>query len=209
MVQAARRGRPTGADGEQTRRRIMGEAMDYVAEVGYGHATMKAIAERAGLTSAAIYRYFPAKQQLVSTILAEMVDVVIGRLDRATHIPGTLQDRFIALLEESLDCVRDYPAAARLSEAARVESGRIPEFQEVLDGRLRAEEKLYERLIDDAIRRGELPAGTDRQAISDMLTSITWGLTHLSALVPRARHAAAIRQVEELLASGSVLSRRG
>ncbi|MFE2985661.1 TetR/AcrR family transcriptional regulator [Streptomyces sp. NPDC059262] len=209
MVQAARRGRPAGADGEQTRRRIMVVAMEYVAEVGYGHATMKAIAERAGLTSAAIYRYFPSKQELVSAILAEMVEEVMGRLAKATQIPGTLQDRFIALLEESLACVRAYPAVAQLSEAARLESGRIPEFQTILDGRLRAEEKLYARLVDDAIRRGELAPDTDRQAIGDMLSSFTWGLTHLSALVPGARHAAAIRQVEGLLASGSLLPRRG
>lgn len=209
MAQTARRGRPAGVDGEQTRRRIMAAATEHVAEVGYGNATMKSIAERAGLTSAAIYRYFPTKQELVGVILDELVQEIMGRLERATQVPGTLQERFVSLLEESLACTRDHPAAAGLSEAVHLESARTPEFQAVIDGRLRTEEKIYTRLVDDAIRRGELPADADRQAIADTLTSLTWGLTRLGATVPRARHAAAIRQVEGLLASGTLLPRRG
>jgi AcrR family transcriptional regulator len=183
----------------------MAAATEHVAEVGYGNATMKSIAERAGLTSAAIYRYFPSKQELVSVLLAELVEDIMGRLDRATQVPGSLQERFVSLLEESLACVRDHPAAARLSEVVHLESVRVPEFQVLIDGRRRAEEKIYARLVDDAIQRGELPVDTDRQGIGDMLTSLTWGFTHLGAVVSPARHAAAIRQVEGLLSSGSLL----
>ncbi|MFE4966131.1 TetR/AcrR family transcriptional regulator [Streptomyces sp. NPDC056660] len=208
MAQAARRGRPAGVDGEQTRRRIMAVAAEYVAEAGYASATMKSIAERVGLTGAAIYRYFPSKQELVSVLLAEMVDDILGRLDRATQVPGTLQERFVSLLEESLACVRDYPAVTRLTEAVHLESARIPEFRVIIDSQRRAEEKLYARLVDGAIHRGELPPDTEGQGIADMLTSLTWGLTHLGAVVSPARHAAAIRQAEGLLASGSLLPRR-
>ncbi|MFJ6852400.1 TetR/AcrR family transcriptional regulator [Streptomyces sp. NPDC091271] len=208
MTQGGKRGRPAGVDGEQTRRRIMFVAAEYVAEVGYANATMKDIAGRAGITGAAIYRYFPSKKELVAATLDETMNSILSRLDLATQIPGTLQQRFVALLEESLACMREYPAATRLNEAVQMEAGRHPEFGEALVARQDAEEKLYTRLIDDAVRHGELAEDVDRQALSDMLTSLTWGLTHLAATVSRDRHAAAIRQFEALLVSGSLGPRR-
>uniref|UniRef100_A0AAU1M2R0 TetR/AcrR family transcriptional regulator n=1 Tax=Streptomyces sp. NBC_00148 TaxID=2903626 RepID=A0AAU1M2R0_9ACTN len=204
MTQGSKRGRPAGVDGEQTRRRIMIVAAEYVAEVGYANATMKDIAGRAGITGAAIYRYFPSKKELVATILHATVDSILRRLDEATQFPGTLQERFVALLEESLACMREYPSATRLNEAVQMEAGRHPEFGEALAARQLAEEKLYTRLIDDAVRNGELADDVDRQALSDMLTSFTWGLTHLAATVSPERHAAAIRRLEALLVSGSL-----
>ncbi|WP_281182368.1 TetR/AcrR family transcriptional regulator [Nocardia miyunensis] len=60
-------GRPTGADGEQTRRRIRTAAMNHMADVGYANATMKAIAEQAHLTSAGIYHHFRSEEALLST----------------------------------------------------------------------------------------------------------------------------------------------
>lgn len=208
MTQGGKRGRPAGVDGEQTRRRIMFVAAEYVAEVGYANATMKDIAGRAGITGAAIYRYFPSKKELVAATLDETMNSILSRLDLATQIPGTLQQRFVALLEESLSCMREYPAATRLNEAVQMEAGRHPQFGEALVARQEAEENLYTRLIDDAVRHGELAEDVDRQALSDMLTSLTWGLTHLAATVSRDRHAAAIRQFEALLVSGSLGSQR-
>lgn len=204
MTQGGKRGRPAGVDGEQTRRRIMLVAAEYVGEVGYANATMKDIAGRAGITGAAIYRYFPSKKDLVAATLDETMRGILRRLDLATQIPGTLQQRFVALLEESLACMRDYPSATRLNEAVQMEAGRHPEFGEALAGRQDAEEELYTRLIDDAVRHGELAEDVDRQGLSDMLTSFTWGLTHLAATVSPERHAAAIRRFEALLVSGSL-----
>ncbi|MYQ30631.1 TetR/AcrR family transcriptional regulator [Streptomyces sp. SID4956] len=208
MAGQGRRGRPAGVDGEQTRRRIMAVAAEHVSVTGYGNATMKSIAERAGLTGAAIYRYFPSKQALVCAILGEVVDDIMDRLDRATRVEGSLRVRFVSFLEEAIASTRDYPSAMRLHEVVQLEVGRHPEFVEVLRARQVAEEKLYDRLIEDAVITGELPPDVDRRAICDMLLSIVWGLTHLAAVAPPDRHAAAVRQVEELLATGSLLPRR-
>ncbi|MFJ4828652.1 TetR/AcrR family transcriptional regulator [Streptomyces sp. NPDC088747] len=207
MAGQVRRGRPAGVDGEQTRRRIMAVALEHVSATGYGNATMKSIAERAGLTGAAIYRYFPSKQALVSAVLGEAVDDIMRRLDEATRIQGSLRERFVAFMEEAIASARDHPSVLRLHEVIQLEAGRHPEFLEVVQARQVAEEKLYGRLIEDAVSAGELPAGVDHRAITDMLLAIVWGLTHLAAVAPPDRHAAAVRQVEQLLATGSLLPR--
>jgi len=200
MSAPARMGRPVNADGERTRRRIMSAAMDYIAEVGYAKATMKSIAEQAGLTSAAIYHYFPSKVELVTATLNALIDEVMVRLARAVDVPGTLRQRFIALLDEAIACVRDYPSVARFDATVYLESARYPNLGAAVARRQRAEETLYSRLVADAVAAGEVSAGIDPQSVVDMLTSLTWGLTHLSATATDDRHRAAVRATEALLA---------
>ncbi|PPJ25762.1 TetR/AcrR family transcriptional regulator [Nocardia nova] len=83
-------GRPTGADGDRTRRRIQTAAMNHMADVGYANATMKAIAEQANVTSAAIYHHFRSKEALVVDTLVSTLDEVMRRLEAAAAIESTL-----------------------------------------------------------------------------------------------------------------------
>jgi AcrR family transcriptional regulator len=60
-----------GKRGPATRARLLAAARDVVAEVGYSHATTKAIAAAAGVAEGTIYRHFPDKHAL---FLAAVVD---------------------------------------------------------------------------------------------------------------------------------------
>ncbi|HVW42849.1 MAG TPA: TetR/AcrR family transcriptional regulator [Amycolatopsis sp.] len=205
MAPPVRIGRPVNADAERTRRNILMAAMTHVAEVGYAKATMKSIAEHAGLTSSALYRYYPSKSELVIAALNDVIVEVMARLEKAAFAHDSLRDRLIGLLEEALECTRDHPSMTRFEASLFLESSHTPEFAPVIGFRRRAEETLYRRLVDDALRRGELPADTSPVAAVDMVTSITWGLTYLSATATAERHRAAIRITESLLA-GTLLS---
>ncbi|WP_131806037.1 TetR/AcrR family transcriptional regulator, partial [Mycobacterium alsense] len=79
----SRPGRPVGADGEQTRARIVGAAMRCVAEVGYSRATIREIARAADMTSGSLYHYFPNKSELIKAAVAARTDVALPRLRRA------------------------------------------------------------------------------------------------------------------------------
>ncbi|WP_156746689.1 helix-turn-helix domain-containing protein, partial [Mycobacterium sp. E1715] len=50
----SRLGRPVGADGEQTRTRIITAAMRTVAEMGYSRTTIREIARAADMTSGSL-----------------------------------------------------------------------------------------------------------------------------------------------------------
>jgi len=205
MAQRSRIGRPVNADSEQTRRRILAATMAHVAQVGYAKATMKSIAEQAGLTSSALYRYYPAKSELVIAALTTVVSDVMARLEDAAFSKDTLRDRLVALLEEALAACADHPSMTRFEASLYLESAHTPEFAPVVALRRENEEKLYRRLVDEAVRAGELPPGVPVQAVVDMLTSLTWGLTYLSATATADRHRAAIRITEALL-DGSLLA---
>jgi AcrR family transcriptional regulator len=202
MKSSARLGRPVNADAERTRRRILLAAMTHVADVGYSRATMKSIAEQAELTSAAIYRYFPSKADLVLQALDDVFADVMGRLEVAAFSVEGFRARLVALLEEALACMADHPSMTRFEASLLFESTHSPEFAAAVGYRRHTEETLYRRLVVEAVEAGELPGHTCVQAMVDLLTSVSWGLTHLSVIATTDRHRAAIRLTESLLAQG-------
>jgi AcrR family transcriptional regulator len=109
MAARARLGRPAGADGEQTRKRIMLVAMEHVAERGYSRATLKEIAADAGLTSATIYHYFPSELDLVATTFTELLGRVIPRLEGSAARAETLPEILTIMLDEAIEPVREFP----------------------------------------------------------------------------------------------------
>lgn len=70
--------------GSATRARLLSAARDVVAEVGYPHATTKAIAAAAGVAEGTIYRHFPDKQAL---FLAAVVDANAPVIAWMTELP--------------------------------------------------------------------------------------------------------------------------
>ena len=70
----AQLGRPAGANGEQTRARIITSAMRCVAEKGYSQATIREIARAADMTSGSLYHYFPNKSELLKATVREIRD---------------------------------------------------------------------------------------------------------------------------------------
>lgn len=77
-----------------TRQRILDAAFAVFAEKGYHPATMDEIAERAGVSKAAVYLYHPSKQALFMTILQGRLEQFRILIDGAglTAFDGTLAD---------------------------------------------------------------------------------------------------------------------
>lgn len=77
---------------EEIRARILGAALEVFATRGYTGATMTAIAERAGLGTASLYRYYPGKGELFDAVvtpeLAARFEALLERRVRA--LAGTV-----------------------------------------------------------------------------------------------------------------------
>jgi AcrR family transcriptional regulator len=64
----------------EVRARILEAALEVFAKHGYAGATMTAIAERAGVGAASLYRYYPAKEELFEAAIPEEVVSGLGAL---------------------------------------------------------------------------------------------------------------------------------
>ncbi|WP_231986442.1 TetR/AcrR family transcriptional regulator, partial [Mycobacterium sp. E2479] len=116
----AHRGRPVGASGEETRRRIIVATMRCVATVGYARATIREIARAADMTSGSLYHYFANKSELLEATVSEMDRIARPRLRAAAAQTDNVVDRLAAVFDESSRLMRDYPGLAAFERAMRV-----------------------------------------------------------------------------------------
>lgn len=194
-----RLGRPTGSIGEATRRRLLMIAMKHVGEYGYAGATFNNIAEEAGLTSGAVYYYFRSKKDLVVAVMADVTAQLLERFERAAARADTLQGQLVAILEETIAVTDEMPYLASFSVSIRVDGRRYPELARALHYSSGSYYNLYKQLVEEAVARGDLPAGMDPRDVTDMFGLISFGLTMLTVELPGDRHKVAIRTIEKLL----------
>lgn len=157
-----RRGRPRS---EKSKAAILAVAGELLLERGLDAVSMDAIAERAGVSKATIYRWWPTKETLAIDALYE---------DWAAAYPvapdtGCLRDDLRGVFLPWVDHIVKRPYARVLG--ALITRARTDEaFAKEFDQRLVQPRRDRARIVfARAIERGELPAGTDVELALDLL----------------------------------------
>ena len=78
--------RPRGSDGAQTRERILAVAQELFTRQGYDKTSLRDIAERLDITKAALYYYFPRKEDILVELhlrLQTLGENIIAELEAA------------------------------------------------------------------------------------------------------------------------------
>ena len=109
----------------RTRDRIRQVALELFAEHGYDGTSLRQIAERLGITKAALYYHFQSKDEIVESLMADLfakVDalIAVGPGDRRRRRPGTRCCAGMpSLLESSHSAMRfsQHPARAPRGDA--------------------------------------------------------------------------------------------
>src|SRR5262245_10298223 len=99
-------GRPRDVDSAETRHALLDGARRIFARDGYEATTNRSIAAEVGITTGAIYHYFPSKAELYAAVYAEVQNAVFDRFERAVREPGPLTDRFGRALRAATDLNR-------------------------------------------------------------------------------------------------------
>lgn len=79
--------------GDRTRSKLVEATLAVVAEVGYAHASTRAIAGAAGVSEGTIYRHFPDKASL---FFAAALEPSAAVLEELTSLPGQAGQRTVA-----------------------------------------------------------------------------------------------------------------
>ncbi|KQZ94228.1 TetR family transcriptional regulator [Mesorhizobium sp. Root157] len=69
--------RTTGSDGEKTEAAIRAAAVELIARYGYEAVSMRQLAAEVGVQAAALYRYFPTKEDLLFRLMRAHMDALI------------------------------------------------------------------------------------------------------------------------------------
>lgn len=75
--------RRTGSDGDKTAAAIREAAARLIARHGHDAVSMRQLAAEVGLQAAALYRYFPSKEDLLFTLMREHFDALTASWERA------------------------------------------------------------------------------------------------------------------------------
>lgn len=192
----SRPGRPVGADGEQTRARIVGAAMRCVAEVGYSRATIREIARAADMTSGSLYHYFPNKSELLIATVGEIDDIAAPRLRAAAARGEDVVARVEAVLDELDRLTREYPHLGAFDRAMRAERTAHPRDGRVRHTGLKALRDIIDGIVRDA---PALPPGTDPHAAVDAIYALARGLTERAANLSPEAYAATLDAAKQLI----------
>jgi AcrR family transcriptional regulator len=95
-------------DRDAKRNEILDAAEELLLRDGYESTPMAAIARRAGVANAAVYWYFPSKDDVLAAVLQRRQQRVLSSFPAATA--ESLDERVIAMLEQ-LDAVANLTAA--------------------------------------------------------------------------------------------------
>lgn len=159
---ARSRGRPRS---EPARQAILAAATDLLLTRGVSAVSMDAIAERAGVSKATIYRWWPTKETLA-------LDALYDQLSEPSAEPpdtGTLAGDLTVLLTGWVERVGERPFG-RVIGALVTEAATDAKFGEVYRERYVEPRRAQARTIfTRALARGEIGVGTDVEAAIDLL----------------------------------------
>ena len=70
--------RTTGSNGERTEAALRRAARSLIARHGYEAVSMRQLAAEVGVQAAALYRYFPTKEDLLFTLMREHMEELLA-----------------------------------------------------------------------------------------------------------------------------------
>ena len=183
-------GRPANTDSAVTRQALVRAAAGRLSTVGYERMTLDEVAAEAGITRAAIYRYFESKQELARAAVLEsarplsVTDQHYAELSLgARNLNERLRAFVMACTQTSLE---DPEPTLGHYELGRLAS-QDPELAKVFGQRSLFVRDRVTALVEDAMERGELDPEEDHSVIIEGISGLIWAMTQGAATAPTAR----------------------
>lgn len=184
-------GRPADTDSTDTRERIVECACQRFAAEGFEGTTNKEIAATAGVSSAALYHYFPSKADLYVAVCESIGDTFVGVFERARASSPDLEPRLVSLFREVSVLGANSPAIVGFITGISAVVRKHPEVAKGIDAFGAHFRSMIIELIDSADESEAILQGASVSSFADLIASVLAGLSRMSARGDQARHVAA------------------
>ncbi len=148
------RRRPGGRSAD-VRQRVRRATLDLLGDVGYERLLLTDVAQRSGVHKTTVYRRWPTKPRLVADLLADLADEHVPTPDE-----GALADDLATMLARVVSVLEQPPVRAVLRAVFTLadDDPEVDELRRAFWDRQLADAAV---VVERAVERGELPAGTD------------------------------------------------
>jgi AcrR family transcriptional regulator len=184
-------GRPADTDSTDTRERIITCACIKFASEGFEGTTNKDIAAQAGVSSAALYHYFPSKSDLYVAVCEFITGVFEEVFQRTKESDPRLESRLTALLAENGKLGRTTPFIVGFITGISAVVKKHPEVARGADTFSAGFRRLTFDLIETATEKEGVLRGGSVNGLADLTVSVLAGLGRMSARGDEERRAAA------------------
>ncbi|MFF5010480.1 TetR/AcrR family transcriptional regulator [Streptomyces phaeochromogenes] len=146
-------------------RRVLTAAVELLGETGVDQFTFDALAGRAGVSKATLYRRWPSKSELIAEAVRRRVGLFLMEFDRQSFRGDVLH----VLTEVTAWLVRDAAVLRTLTDASR----RDDALREAVERRLAWPlDAVWEDVLDRARARGELRSDVDLSWLNELCQAV-------------------------------------
>jgi AcrR family transcriptional regulator len=199
-----RRGRPPGSNSQATRERILHAAWECFARKGYAGTTNRDIADRAKITSAAIYQYFDSKSDLYVAAVRTAQRALLPDLRTAIQDAPTARAALCGLAQIYATVHQRNSSIAPFLSALPVEMQRHDEIAQAMMGERSDVLSMIISAVERGVKTGEIPASKGPGAVA-MFVACAMGLSMYASLIAPEGVVAAVDAYVRLL-DGTLLS---
>ena len=177
-----RRGRPPGSNSQATRERILQAAWECFAKKGYAGTTNRDIADRARITSAAIYQYFDSKTDLYVAAVRAAQRELLPDLRSAIQDSPTARAALCGLAQMYATMHQHNSSIAPFLSALPVEMQRHDDIAQAMIGERSDVLSMIISAVDKGVKTGEIPAAKGPGAVA-MFVACTMGISMYASLI--------------------------
>ena len=184
-------GRPADSDSTDTRERILRNACERFAAEGFEGTTNKDIAEKAQVSSAALYHYFPSKADMYIAVCDSITESFSTVFQKVADCSPTLEGRMTALFAEVGRLGDESPEIVGFITGISAVLRKHPEVSRGADAFGAHFRRLIMDIISTATESEKILTGISVSGLADLTASVLAGLGRMSSRGDQERHVAA------------------
>ena len=196
-------GRPASFVGVDTSQRLLIEARRSFATEGFDATTNKKLAQSVGITTAAIYHYFPSKVEMYVAVFKDVQELVCQTIQSSISQDVEISENISKMVDALAALTVREPAVVSFVLSVSSEAHRHPEVLEAVRpvrGQISA---ILLEMCNTAVNRGEINSDISAQSLEDMLIVILAGLARFNMVYKDARRTTELVSSMKLLLTGA------